>query len=155
MIFQDLTPRVGLYCVPLRGGIAHGRFAFNLDHYLFSGPALVDAYELGESSQWLGISLDDKVAEAVMKLPIGRSTRGKEMVVNWEVPCKNGSIENRMVINWPEAHRDNYVGPIPVEAVTFYQPFAHLFGPFHQLTDSVKLKYESTVAFLNAHFEPE
>ena len=44
--------------VPLRGGIAHGRFAFNLELNLFSGPALVDAYELGESAQWLGIVLD-------------------------------------------------------------------------------------------------
>ena len=143
------------YCVPLRGGIAHGRFAFNHDHNLFSGPALVDAYELGESSQWLGISLDAKVAEAIMKLPIGRSTRGKAMVVNWGVPCKNGSIENRMVINWPESHRNNYVGPIPVEAATFYQPFAEFFGPFLQLSDSARLKYESTVAFLNEHFKPE
>jgi len=50
------------YCVPLRGGIAHGLFAFNFDLNLFSGPALLDAYELGESSQWLGISLDKKVA---------------------------------------------------------------------------------------------
>src|SRR5882672_5408330 len=58
------------YCIPLRGGIAHGRFSFNLDQNLFSGPALVDAYDLGETSQWLGVIVDDKTAEIVKNTPI-------------------------------------------------------------------------------------
>ena len=65
------------YCVPLRGGIAHGQFAFNFNLNLFSGPALLDAYELGESSQWLGISLDDSVAEAIDRLSIATSPQGR------------------------------------------------------------------------------
>src|SRR5690606_2393643 len=35
--------------VPLRGGVAHGRFLFNPDESLYLGPALVHAHELGES----------------------------------------------------------------------------------------------------------
>jgi hypothetical protein len=140
------------YCVPLRGGISLGSFAFNFDLNLFSGPALLEAYELGESSQWLGISIDGRVAEAVARLPIATSPRGRATVVEWEVPCKGGSIENRFVVNWPESHRNNYAGPIPLPVETFYQPFSNLFGPFYQLEASIRAKYECTVDFFNAHF---
>jgi hypothetical protein len=155
IVATELFTRALYYCVPLRGGIAHGRFAFNLDQNLFSGPALLDAYRLGESSQWLGISVDEKVAGEVSRLSIGTSTRGKAMIVNWEVPCKDKTVEKRRVINWLESHRNAYTGPCPVNAETFYKPFSELFGPFDQLGDSVRLKYESTAAFLNAHFEPD
>ncbi|MFD2837644.1 hypothetical protein ACFS3C_17000 [Azotobacter vinelandii] len=33
----------------------------------FSGPALVDAYELGETTQWLGIVVDERTAEIAKK----------------------------------------------------------------------------------------
>lgn len=141
------------YCVPLRGGIAHGQFAFNFDLNLFSGPALLDAYELGESSQWLGISLGKRVAEAIKRLPIAYSPRGKATVVEWEVPCKGGRSENRLVVNWPESHRKNYNGPIPLTIETFYQPFEDLYGPLSHLELSVRSKYENTVDFFNAYFE--
>lgn len=141
------------FCVPLRGGIAHGQFAFNFDLNLFSGPALLDAYELGESSQWLGISLDTDVAEAIARLPIAYSPRGKATVVEWEVPCTRGHSENRWVVNWPESHRKNYTGPVPLTVETFYQPFADLYGPLHHLEASIRSKYENTVDFFNAHFE--
>ena len=154
IIATELFVRALRYCVPLRG-YRTWSFAFSLDLNLFSGPALVDAYELGETSQWLGISLDAAVAEAVLSLPIGRSTRGKSMVVDWEVLRKDGSRENRKVVNWPESNRNNYTGPIPLVAETFYRPFSEIFGPFGQLRKSDRLKYENTVEFLNEHFEPE
>ena len=118
------------YCVPLRGGIAHGQFAFNFDLNLFSGPALLDAYELGESSQWLVFpwtigSL--RPSKGFLLLP---HRKGRAMVVPWEVPCKGGRTENRLVVNWPESHRNNYAGPVPLPVETFYQPFSELFGPF-------------------------
>lgn len=141
------------YCIPLRGGIAYGPFAFNFDLNLFSGPALLDAYELGESSQWLGISLNRKVAEAIMRLPAAISPRGRSTIVEWGVPCKGGSTENRFVVNWPESHHNNYAGPIPLPVETFYQPFSDLWGPFELLEDSKRVKYESTVAFINAGFK--
>ena len=57
------------YCVPLRGAIAYGRFDFNISLSLFSGPALVDAYTLGESAQWLGVVVDDETAAIAKDLP--------------------------------------------------------------------------------------
>jgi hypothetical protein len=140
-------------CVPLRGGIAHGRFAFNLDQNLFSGPALVDAYELGESAQWLGIVLDQYTADAILKSPVGKSPRSKMMVVPWDVPCKDGCIRRQNVVNWPETHRDSYVGPIPLTAECFYAPFQDLFGPYEALRPDVVVKYANTVKFFNSQFE--
>ena len=140
-------------CVPLRGGIAHGQFEFNLEHNLFLGPALLDAYQLGESSQWLGIYMDEEVAEAASRLPVARSARGNPIVVSWEVPCKGGTTESREVVNWPESHRANYTGPVPPTAEIFYSPFCERFGPFHDLEESVRAKYENTVDFFNAQYK--
>ena len=141
-------------CVPLRGGIAHGRFAFNPGLNLFSGPALVDAYELGESAQWLGIVIDQHTADAVSQLPVGKSPRGKWTVVEWDVQCKDGTIRRRNVVNWPETHRSNYMGTVPLTVEDFYEPFKSLFGQYKELQPAVAAKYVNTVAFFNSQFEP-
>jgi len=141
-------------CVPLRGGIAHGQFKFNLELNLFSGPALVDAYELGESAQWLGIVLDQQTTDTISRLPVGNSLGSKGSVVAWELPSKDGTVHRRNVVNWPESHRSSYVGPIPLTVETFYSPFQALFGPYEELRPDVAAKYVNTVAFFNAHFEP-
>ena len=139
------------YCIPLRGGIAHGRFKFNFDLNLFSGPALVDAYQIGESSQWLGVVVDDRVAELAATIPI-QSSRHKDAIVSWNVPAKSGDIVTRKVVNWVETHKNNYRGPFPLEAEEFYAPMATVFGPWQDLPLTVRFKYENTVAFFNAHF---
>lgn len=139
-------------CVPIRGGIAHGRFAFNFELNLFSGPALVDAYELGESSQWLGIVVDEHTAEVVSKLLIGKSPRGRDLIVPWNVPCKGNALRQRMVVNWPETQYRNYSGTLPLTVGSFYQPFSNLFGSLGELAPSVVAKYENTVAFFNEHY---
>ncbi len=140
------------YGVPLRGGIAHGRFKSNTELNLFAGPALIDAFELGESSQWLGIVLDECVAETFSQHPYIKSARCKDVVVPWDVPCKGGTRLRQMVVNWPETHRETYRGPVPLTLGAFYQTFAEIFGPIEEQQDSIKAKYANTVAFFNAHF---
>ena len=137
------------YCIPLRGGIAYGRFDFNLERNLFSGPALVDAYELGEASQWLGVVLDDWTADIAKRIPL-RSQLGIDGVVPWDVPQRNGPPATRNVMNWIQPHK--YCGPVPLEAEVFYAPMAKMFGPWRDLPSSVRLKYESTVAFFNVQY---
>lgn len=140
-------------CVPLRGGIAHGQFAFNLDLNLFSGPALVDAYELGESAQWLGIVVDKQTADAYSRLPVGRSPGSKGSIVMWDVPCKGGITRRQPVVNWLESHRSSYTGPVPLSVEDFYAPFESMFGDYGQLPPNDAAKYVNTVAFVNAHLE--
>lgn len=152
LLTTNLFAKALHYCIPLRGCIAHGRFAFNLDLNLFSGPALIDAYELGESSQWLGVVLDQHTTNIVSRLPVGKSERNRDIFVPWDVPCKDGIIRRRKVVNWPETHRHNYIGPVPLAAEDFYAPFEPLFGPYEELHPSVAMKYANTAEFFNAHY---
>lgn len=140
-------------CIPLRGGIAYGRFDFNADLHLFSGPALVDAYEMGESCQWLGIVLDCQTAQAFTELTTGHSTSGEKVVVPYHVPCgKDGELHKHMVINWVASHHGNFKGSAPLTLEAFYAPFEKLFGPLERLPKRVVTKYENTVAFFNRHY---
>jgi len=148
LLTTELFTRALYYRIPLRGGIAHGRFEFNLERNLFSGPALVDAYELGESSQWLGIVIDDYTAKAAKNIPI--RSQGTDVVTFWDVPLKNSLPETRNVMNWIQTHQ--YRGPVPLTAEVFYGTMSDMFGPWDELPPNVRVKYENTVAFFNAHY---
>lgn len=152
LLTTEVFTRALHYCIPLRGGVSHGRFNFNLELNLFSGPALVDAYALGESSQWLGVVVDDYTAEVAKSIPL-RSATGKETIVQWDVPMKAEPPASRYVVNWVQTHRHNYCGPIPLTVEAFYSPLATLFGPLETLAPSNRLKYENTVEFFNAHYD--
>jgi len=149
LLTTELFAQALHYCIPLRGGIAHGRFSFNPDLNLFSGPALVEAYALGESSQWLGIVVDDYTAEIAKSIPL--RSAGEEIIVQWRVPTGVEPLASRYVVNWVQTHRRNYCGPIPLTVEAFYSPLATLFGPLETLAPSIRLKYENTVKFFNAH----
>lgn len=149
LLTTEMFTRALHYCIPLRGGIAHGRFSFNLDLNLFSGPALVDAYHLGESSQWLGVVIDDRTAEVARGIPL-RSSAGRDAVIPWEVAVKNGPPVTRNVVNWAETHRHTYSGTVPLTVEAFYAPMADLFGPWETLSSGIQIKYENTVRFFNA-----
>lgn len=148
LLVTELFTKALHYSVPLRGGIAHGRFMFNLDHNLFAGPALVKAYRLSEEAQWLGIRVDEAVAERAAAIPI-RSDRGRNAVITWPVPIKSGESEFSNVIDWVETHRANFLVSAPIAVDAFYGPFRELFGPFGNLPAGVRVKYENTVAFIN------
>lgn len=147
----ELFTRALHYNIPLRGGIAHGRFDFNFDLALFSGPALVDAYSLGESSQWLGVVVDDYTANVISKLPLSTAS-GAGLIVSWELPQKGEPPATRTVVNWVATHRHTYRGPLPLTVEVFYSAMVPLFGPLESLESSIRAKYENTVAFFNAHY---
>ena len=136
------------FCIPLRGGIAHGRFMFNFNHNLFAGPALVQAYRLSEEAQWLGLRVDQEVAERAARIPI-QSERGRPAVVRWPIPLKAGEVEDSLVIDWVETHRKNFMVKPPIGIADFYAPFARLFGPLNALPPAARAKYENTVEFIN------
>ena len=131
-------------CVPLRGGIAHGRFQMDPQKAIFMGESLVRAHRIGEDAQWLGIVLDERIAEAA------RETTLREYVVAWDIVGKDGNETTRRVLNWVKLYADSLKKP-PITLAEFYQPFERLFGPYDALTLEVRRKYENTVAFVNAH----
>jgi len=138
--------------VPLRGGVSHGKFVFNLDLNLFSGPALVNAYHIGECAQWVGIVVDDTVASRIKDVPIRAS--GADVVVAWDVPQKNLSLKNVNVLNWPAVHAHNFVSSSPLNSQGLYRAFEHLFGPFSDLPVDVQTKYSNSVRFINHFLQP-
>ncbi|MBI2907603.1 MAG: hypothetical protein HYX92_08120 [Chloroflexi bacterium] len=148
LLVTELFSKALSYCVPLRGGIAHGQFKFDLGRNLFAGPALLSAYRLGEASQWLGIRVDKAVANRALAIPI-LSGRGNEAVIPWEVPVKRGGTETSYVVDWVETHRKNFPVSAPINLDTFYYPFKKTFGSLDQLHRGVREKYENTVAFIN------
>ena len=71
--------------IPLRGGIAHGSFVVYPERNLFVGPPLVEAYRLGEESQWLGTVVDEYTAGRAREVDL-RAGTGDPLIVSWRVP---------------------------------------------------------------------
>jgi len=74
-------------CVPIRAGLSVGKFYFNDEKSMYAGPAFIEAYLVGEGSQWLGISLSDSIKDEALKLNL--QTGGSNVVINWDIPLKN------------------------------------------------------------------
>jgi hypothetical protein len=109
------------------------------------GESLVKAHRIGEDAQWLGLVVDETVAEASRKTVLG------EYIATWDILGKNGVRSAHSVLNWVKPYVDKGSLKPPIALADFYRPFACLFGPYDALASDVKRKYESTVAFLNAH----
>jgi hypothetical protein len=148
ILVNELFMKALYYRIPLRGGIAHGRFMFNFDHNLFAGPALVNAYFLGEYAQWLGIRVDRYVAAQAAALNL-QSVDNLPVVIEQFVPVESNDQDASHVIDWVATHKNNFEVPSPISIEQFYQPFAELFGALETLPAKDRKKYENTVAFIN------
>jgi hypothetical protein len=133
-------------CVPIRVGVAVGTFFFNLDESMYAGPALIEAYSLGESAQWIGIVTSQEVHRRALeaKLQSGSSN----VVALAEIPVDGGAIPG-YAVNWPVILRSSVAAPLPVTARQVYEGFARYFGPFEFLDARTRRKYENTAAFMN------
>lgn len=137
--------------VPIRIGVAKGDLFVNFERSMYAGPALIEAYHVGESSQWLGATFAPSVADEVSALGLVAGESGSQasnVVVPWPVPMKK-SVEDMVVLNWPAlmAHQLKVDPPFTTEG--FYQIFEPTFGPFAELPQDVRVKYENTVTFFN------
>jgi hypothetical protein len=128
-------------------GIAVGTFFFNLDESMYAGPALIEAYHLGESAQWIGIVISQEVYRRAVeaKLQSGSS----DVVFPADIPV-NGGTRPGYAINWPVILRESIAAPLPVTAEQVYQGFSQYFGAFEALDQRARKKYENTAAFMNA-----
>lgn len=138
-------------CVPLRGGISHGRFHFDQINRLFCGAPFVQAHRLGEAAQWLGISVDGDVADRYRQTPVLRSGPDP-VIVQYNVPVKyEKDVESRThwVVNWPLIFKESFTKKSPISVQDFYQAFQSLFGPLEKLEQTARTKYENTVEFVN------
>ena len=146
-----LFHRALVKCVPIRVGVAEGVFFFNHKKSMYCGPALVEAYHAGESAQWLGISLTDKLAQTAKFIDVSAGKESK-LLVQWDIPIKSGSVSG-YALNWAAAVEYDLDVETPLSVEQFYEAFERCFGPFNLLPDDVKRKYINAVEFANAHFE--
>lgn len=150
VLVAEMFHKAIVSCVPVRAGISLGKFYFNDLKSMYAGPALIEAYRVGERSQWLGITLADSVKDAAIELKM--TGRNSDVIVNWDIPCKTGNI-NGYAVNWPAlfAHDLRVTPPITPEG--FYTAFHSISGPYGQLPETVKSKYINTVNFMNHYLE--
>lgn len=136
--------------VPVRIGVSKGIFYTDEQRSMYAGPALIEAYEIGEASQWLGIVLAPDVAkDAIQENLTGGNSK---LVVEWDVPTKNGGVR-AAVVNWPVAMKDNFKVNPPLTDRQLYQLFEEYFGPFDELGAAEAAKYRNTVDFLNVQYK--
>jgi hypothetical protein len=138
-------------CIPLRGGIAYGEFFFDSYREIFCGLPLVEAHEIGEEAQWLGIVVTEEVAKNCAQNNI--STGQQPGIVEWDVPLKHENSVRRYVINWPSVYRKNFTVTPPIYVEQFYRPFEEDFGKYSELPEVIKKKYVNTVDFINTRVE--
>jgi len=131
-------------CIPIRGGIAFGNLFYDNQTGIICGSPLVEAHELEKTSKWLGISVTEDIAQKIQKADI-KVGNGQSSVIDWNI-----QPINRKVINWPSVFEKNFQASIPITTEQFYEAFKNDSGNFDKLSDSIKEKYENTVAFVNA-----
>ncbi len=136
-------------CIPVRGAISYGKFSINEEKSLYVGKALIDAYDISESSQWQGIVVSDQVAE---KLLTKNNAYASELIRKWNLEFKeNDEIKSKdcYVINWVKAFKGRFNIPAPISVENWYKAFEKWFGPFENLHPSIQKKYINTVNFIN------
>ena len=136
-------------CVPIRIGISKGVFYADEQRSMYAGPALIEAYDIGEKSQWLGIVLSASVAKDVnlQNLRKGMS----QILVDWDVPTRTG-IDKACVANWPVALESSFIVKPPLTPEQLYEVFERYYGPFADLHEDVAKKYINTVKFINEQY---
>lgn len=133
--------------VPVRAGIAHGTFFFNIQESMYAGPALIEAYHLGESAQWLGITTSETVCRRAKVANIQSGT--VDVVIPAQIPSRSG-MQCGYAVNWPASFAHDFKVEPPISVELFYSQFAESFGPLAALSAHDQQKYINTTRFINA-----
>ena len=146
VIVTEMLNKALRSCVPVRADISRGLFFFNNDESMYVGPALIEAYEIGEAAQWIGIAVSKVVYEDTVR--IGLSSGDRSVVVPARIPHKDGYVDG-YVVDWPAVNPDNIASQSKLTGDAVYQGFDQYFGPFDALPADVRKKYENTAMFIN------
>ena len=147
ILLSEIFHKAMYNCVPIRAGLSLGKFYFNIEKSMYAGPALIEAYRVGEASQWLGISLGESIYNDAKNIEM--KSGDKNIVVNWDIPLKD-KTKNGYVINWPAIFSHDFTVKLPITTSQFYQGFERTFGSFESLPEKDKKKYINTVNFINS-----
>ena len=141
LISRIITMRCFEQYLPIRGAISFGEFYANREESIYCGKALLEAFELAESQQWIGMTIapsaEEYAATLVKNFQFSKpwSVRPGWDLIRWEIPLKSGFREG-WVVNWASAW--NAGGPVRDD---FFD--SRLTGDPH-----VDQKYANTLRFL-------
>ena len=133
--------------VPVRIGVAGGQFFFNIEESLYSGPALIEAYEIGEAAKWLGVVTTKAVYQQSIKANFKAGT--SNVVMPACIPTEQGPVPG-YAMNWVASYRHDFKVNPPISTELFYSQFEHAFGPLSELPERERIKYANTTNFINA-----
>ncbi len=113
----------------------------------------IEAYDVGEEAQWLGIVVTDDVADrysALLERDGGyRSGTGEPLLRRWDLPQKGGAVASKWVLNWLAVCHRNFTVDGSVTLEQWYEAFEPMFGDFVLLDERARTKYENTLSFVN------
>jgi len=138
-------------CVPLRGGISHGKFCVDFAKDLYCGIPLITASDSAENAQWSGIVVEGSVADRYRENHINDAER--QFIVKWDVMFKDGEAQKKIscwVFDWPWVHRNNWKVDTSISAELYSKSFKRMFGgAYKDWSEYVRRKYDNTVSFVN------
>ena len=136
--------------VPTRGAITCGDFVWDKRMQIFTGPALVDAVEIGEAVQWIGVAASAEVATEAKEPPHPLRIEGVgDLFVPWQLPLKDGQFHAGYALDWPNVIILK-AAPLPISTEQFYAPSEKFFGPLSGLPEKDQDKYANTARFINS-----
>lgn len=137
---------------PVRIGVAGGQFFYNIEESLYMGPALIEAYQIGEAAQWLGIVTTKDIYQQSLNAKAKFQSGTSDIVIPAHIPIKNG-LRSGYAINWVAPFRHDFKVKPPITTDLFYSQFEDAFGPLSELEEDQLMKYVNTTNFINEHFK--
>ena len=139
LFFQSLI----LNKIPVRGAITHGALYSQSSKNIFVGPALIDAYNYAEKQDWIGFILTPSVSKRLE---------------NTSIPLHN--MAHYRMVDQPKIINHEPSSPVYAFAFNNGTPngkniyLSSLEEMKGSAPESVKQKYERTIAFAERHYKP-
>ncbi|MEA3201549.1 MAG: hypothetical protein QOE90_2977 [Thermoplasmata archaeon] len=90
--------------IPLRGAITRGELHVSSDRSLYIGEAIVRAHDLEVVQQWAGVIVDEgRLDDGQLGIATRHFLSRSGIIVEADVPLKDGRLVKRLVLGWPEA----------------------------------------------------
>jgi hypothetical protein len=128
--------------VPVRGAMACGEFYADPSSSLYFGKALLEAYRLGESQDWIGFALSGSARDRLAE--VGLPANERLNYAMWDIPLKRNAATDKSTVHLPALILALSPGRSQVESTV--DSLRTLQS--QALSDTVRRKYENTVQFL-------
>lgn len=127
--------------IPVRGAVTRGPLEVERSGKYYFGEGLIRAYRREQSQDWVGAELDiERMNSRHFSSKFLRSMTDAGLLMDWEIPRKEGAVDRGLAIGWPLALApvDGFEGKLR-EAVR------------NSVDWGARRKHESTLRFYQAY----